>query len=96
MSMLIPRNYWRANQNYKLIVKNTNLISLTDLGMSSDYTYQLFSDPTGPNLVSINPQNGRTGVARNSEVIAKFDQQFLAESVNTSNLYIESNIRCSP
>ena len=85
-----PTELLRANQNYKLIVKNTNLISLTDLGMSSDYTYQLFSDPTGPNLVSINPQNGRTGVARNSVVIAKFDQPILVESVNTSNLYIES------
>ncbi len=85
-----PTELLRANQNYKLIVKNTNLMSLTDLSMSSDYTYQLASDPTGPNLVSLNPQNGRTGVARNSVVIAKFDQPILVESVNTSNLYIES------
>ena len=65
-------------------------MSLTDLGMSSDYVYNLNSDPTGPNLVSLNPQNGRTGVARNAVIIAEFDQAILVESVNTSNLYVES------
>ena len=58
--------------------------------MSADFAYQLGSEVTGPKLLSINPQNGQTDVARNSVIVAKFDQPILVESVNTSNLYVES------
>lgn len=85
-----PTELLRTNHDYTLTIKNDNLKSLTDLSMGGDFEYKLGSEITGPKLISVTPQNGATDIARNSVIVAQFDQAILIDSVNTSNFYIES------
>ena len=83
-----PTERLNPNRNYSLRWKNTNLRSLTQHSMSSDFTYQLGSEATGPRLLSIVPENAETGVVRNTVVIFEFDQEVAETSMNDSNVFV--------
>lgn len=83
-----PQERLNPNRAYTLRWKKTNLKSLTQHSMSSDFVYNIGSQATGPKLLSIVPSNEETGVPRNGTVVFEFDQSVSEESVNESNIFV--------
>jgi len=90
--ILDPEELLVPNLQYEIRYKNTVLESLTGRKLSSDYSFLINSESSGPEVLSIRPVNGATEVALNSTLIVNFNQAVDPTSVNTTTIFLEDSL----